>query len=394
MIMPAFLTLVRSRLVHVALSVLLLGLGLTVSGNGAHDFLAAHMFSKLSPIATRAAIVEAASEFRVDIDPALSAREAGDLFHRIQSEAGGGNDHIRPADFGRWPLYDVDRAAPDESVIQQNEAAWAYYSDYAGKTIMSEGYPVVQRRVGPADGPNLLSEVVRADAVNLVEARYREAAYQDHPLDLAYPRFGPMKEMAYARAADIALAVAEGRFADGERVARELYTYGLLQERVATSLIEGLIGAMIGQIGLGGLELVYAEQLASAGPDGELEEKLHRLQAATNPENHEAVAGVADGGDRMDPEAMFDYITANPTLPHAVAWDHFRSAMLGHSCSSFPLVRLQSPEKAAMAQLIDSPGEERLFDLKIAATPAASLLDWPRTMGQCLRFYGGASRSW
>lgn len=193
--------------------------------------------------------------------------------------------------------------------------------------------------------------------------------------ELPLPRFAQLKNEAYAHVARAALAVADHRLDDAERLLREDVGVGFTLMDGTTS-IDNLIGVVIAGIGAGELQALYE---ATGRPDAAraIASALEVTETAERP----LPAWKLPPRER---EEMVMRMIRDNTASRGVRWEATISSLAYESCNDLGQVLFGPNEKhrerlaEARRLLVRTPGEDRL--MQVAERALSSVVD-PARMG-------------
>ncbi len=195
---------------------------------------------------------------------------------------------------------------------------------------------------------------------------------------LSAPRYSPLREVAYHNLARAALAVSEGDFDAAEAMLRQNLSVGLLLADNGTWLIETLIGAVVGRLGVTGLEEVY---LARGSHD--LASRMQRSWSA--PDQGAAATADLALAELQRPEEdrnSFLAIISDSTHVRSVRWDLLRGLPVMQSCASLERILWGPPPQftrlleEVRPQLVRYPGEDARFRGIAEDVERTSALSW------------------
>jgi hypothetical protein len=176
------------------------------------------------------------------------------------------------------------------------------------------------------------------------------------------PRFGELREGAYAHVAAAALAQYRGRSAEAEELIREVISLGVLLGDQGPTLIENLAGHVIAEFGGTALEHFYA----AAGRDAD----ASRLDAIRDAARRSAarIPHTGPGGVEAFVRSLPDLVADAGTV-RGLRWEFF--TLTGTLSPCLNLHRMVfGPDSdyrdfvaRARSELVVWPSEEKLFDL-------------------------------
>lgn len=335
---------------------------------------------RYSPILERAAVVDAAVSLRTPVDPGLSEAEAGQIYHRLSSGrylAEHPEETLKPIaphlnSFGPLPVFERNANEP-----LQNPQAEALRQEGAKKVkdLHQSLLGVTQNRT-LADGTDLLSRLATAQSADITGARYNFAAMKDMTLEVwPYARFGPLKEMAYAQLARIAWAIEDKDYGEAERLSKELYSFGLVVHRSSIQSIEDLVGLLIAQLGLQGLDATYQVQGNAEG--------LATITRARDAKPAPSPFGSASGeGSAVE---LLERAANRQDISLAMKWELFGTSRWERACGGAPLLSFgRDPYDRVEASLAPTPGLKEAFRTARSDLPIPrSVLDWPESFAAC-----------
>lgn len=351
--------------------------------------LAVVALPRFDRVQRRAAEVEAFRGYGVVKDPAISAEEAGQLLQEL--------------------LYVGSTLAPVASELEpvrRHTQAWLPDMQ-SGNPLGSEPHRWAEELFARmAQGPTpAMMEYLEAVASNPAHASFSRLARAPQ-LDAAagrwaptlsavttmasvpIPKFGELREGAYAHVAAAALAHAQGRDDEAERLIREVISVGMLLGDQGPTLIENLIGHVVAEFGGTALENFYAN--AGRGND-----------AARLAEIRDAARRAATRIHNAAPEGIESFVRSLPDLVadtgtvRGLRWEFFTLTTTLSPCLNLHRMVFGPDDgyaafvEEARSKLVRWPSEEKLFDLARAGYWGTSAPDNESLFG---RFLGIAMR--
>lgn len=311
----------------------------------------------------RAAEVEAFRGYRLEADPAISAGEAGQLLQEL--------------------LYVGSARLPSTGELEPvRRLPQAWLPDMQGANPLgSEPHRWAEElfaRVAQGRTPEMTEylEAVASNAAHAVFARLARAAELDAAggrweaafpagatmASVPIPRFGELREGAYAHVAAAALAQSQGRGDDAEVLIREVISVGMLLGDQGPTLIENLIGQVIAEFGGTALERFYT--VAGRGDDAS---RLREIREAAR-RSAARIHGPA-------PEGVESFVRSLPALVadtgtvRGLRWEFFTLTTTVSPCLNLhrmvfgPGAEYDAFVERARSRLVRWPSEEKLFDL-------------------------------
>ncbi|MEP6832315.1 MAG: hypothetical protein ABJB74_02930 [Gemmatimonas sp.] len=207
--------------------------------------------------------------------------------------------------------------------------------------------------------------VASANAVDIIGGQY-QLPFKESAFLPAMPswRFAGTKELAYASTSRAAYYLAIGQPAKAETVLRSTISFGFAMIDNASSTMDGLIGAVVANIGRGGLAQLYD---ATHVTNALVADVPMPTRQSSDPLRFGQKLSVAELQQRYLLEA------GDPALPRAVRMEQLSQASYS-SCRSIPGM-IFGPNAAtrtafdnASKTLARFPSEQALLDLMLEAT--------------------------
>jgi len=365
---------------------LLTGAGLTAATIASED-----PYSFARSILNNTARVAHSEKYLLPANPEMTPAEAGAVLHRITY------GDLRPEELKRYGVRAIAAhlpyRAPDSTVVlpdleatRNHPIAGALLARIPPGFDLASAYRNAYALTVLPDGTDLLTRLSGARRIDLLGARLPSPL----PADLSYDdlpivRPGVFREIAYARKAEIARAIAENRLADADRMSRELITIAFVWYREATTYIELLATGMLHATGIESLAAT-----AAARGDAALADELRAILHAP-PESHPLLKKPDNWNERvtsMSSRRLFE-VALDPDLPRAVVVEQTMFHHAVRPCYAFPLFSVRQPiSEALRPHLVHYESEAQWYEKLTAPQPSRSILDWPQKAYGCARMFG------
>lgn len=311
----------------------------------------------------RAARAEAYRSYAIGGDPGVSPEEAGRILHALTFVAS--DDEPNPGERMPEPRvaepwipgdvadnpFDLDPFAWGDSLLERVAGGLTPEQ----RTYLSEvtTHPL-------ADD---FSRLARATALDAASGRW--SANFPRGLTIAtmpVPQFGPLRAAANARIGAAALAFAEGRVAEAERLVSEVVAVGFLLADDGPTLIDNLVGYAIVEAGGAALEDLF--RLAARSGDSAQLSRLRQVADRAAGQIPTRVSRSPEEWVRSLPELVVD-----STLVRGVRWEYFINLATMAPCLNVNRIVFGTDEEydafidAARESLVRWPSEEPLFEL-------------------------------
>ena len=311
----------------------------------------------------RAAEVEAFREYRVRADPTISPREAGQLLQELlyvgsdrtpaTGEREPGRRHTQawlPRIGGLNPLGSEPNRWADELFQRVAQGPTPEMTEYMEAVASNPAHAAFSR-------------LARAGELDAASGRWEETFPPGMTMaSVPIPRFGELREGAYAHLAAAALAQSRGRSAEAEGLIREVISLGVLLGDQGPTLIENLTGLVIAEVGGTALEHFYTASGRSADAV-----RLTELRDAAR-RSASRVPGTAPGGVEAFVRSLPDLV-ADPGTVRGLRWEFFTLTATVSPCLNLHrMVFGPGPEYGAFVtqaqeKLVRWPSEQKLFAL-------------------------------
>lgn len=360
---PLRRTLKAGAAVVVLLAVLVIVPALTLMFTAAlAPTVASISIPKLAGAQQRAAGVYPLRAYRVDPDPSVSAVQAGQALHALTFVGTGRppealelppvREYERPffpdsrgGATGIFPGQWAERLLPRIAERGLGDAERAYLAEVAAHPALSE-----------------LATLARARSIDVVSTRWTTPLPDSVALlALPVPRFGPVREAAFAQIGRAGLEMSEGRIDDAERSLREVLSAGLLLADEAPMLIDNLVG------------IVIAEQAATAlvglyGASGR-EREAEQLEASQDASQRAAeLASLGRSGDELQGSLReMTLMVEEDGVLRGLRWEYFATfntlapCLNTHKIVFGPDADYRSWVERARPHLVRFEGEEALY---------------------------------
>jgi len=311
----------------------------------------------------RAAEVEAFRGYGVAADPAISPLEAGQLLQELlyvgstRAPAIGEMDPLRRLPQAWLPR--MESANP----LGSEPHRWAeelFQRVAEGRTPEMTKY---MEAVASNPAHAVFSRLARAAELDAAAGRWETTFPRGLTMaSVPIPRFGELREGAYAHVAAAALAQSRGRSAEAEVLIREVISVGMLLGDQGPTLIENLIGHVVAEFGGTALERFYTV----TGRDDD----AGRLRAVRDAARRSA--GRIHGSN---PEGIESFVRSLPDLVadtgtvRGLRWEFFTLTATVSPCLNLhrmvfgPEEQYEGFVENARSSLVRWPSEEKLFDL-------------------------------
>lgn len=308
----------------------------------------------------RIAAADVMRRYRIEPDPTVTPEAAGEALHALLAA-------------GRLA---ESRAAPERPPVRAHETQWLPPSPVLAELPnqhewmlglfdrarrLSESERAYLRTLAANPAHQEFGMVARAPAVDIIGARY-QLPFADTltPVALPIPAFGRVREGARAHLATAALALAEGRPAQGEQRVREVISMGFVLMDQGPTLMDNLIGAVL--IGNGADAM---ERLLRATGRAQDAEELAWVRAEVK-KAAERIAQRAGGGIEEALGAM-PQMVIDSTMPTGLRWEFFLQVATFASCINLHRMIFGPREDYALwleearRSLVRRPSDEAMF---------------------------------
>jgi len=318
---------------------------------------------RVSQVQQRAARAEAFRGLRLAPDPTVAPDEAGRILHDLLYV---GAD--RPPAQGEAPpttRYEAPwlPAMEGENPVGAEPHRWP--EDLFSRVAADPSPDLLAFLDGIAAHPahEAFTRLARAGRLDAVEARWGASfAPGTTVATLPIPRFGGLREGAYAHLAAAAAHAARGRTAEAETTIREVVSVGFLLGDQGPTLIDNLIGHVL--VGAGGtaLQRFYESQ----GRDDEARRVREMVETAER-------ASLRVRSD--PPEGAAAYVRSLPAMVldtaavRGLRWEYFILTATLSPCLNLHRMVFGADDdfrafvERARGSLVRWPAEERLFEL-------------------------------
>lgn len=312
----------------------------------------------------RAAQVEAFRDYGVTVDSSVTAAEAGQLLQELLYVA----SSRAPATGEREPVRrHVQPWLPTMQDVNPLGAEPHRWSDelfgHLSELRSSPEAMTYLKAVSSNPAHEVFSRLARAGALDAAAGRWEDNFPPGLTMaSVPIPRFGELREGAYAHVAAAALAALQGREARADTLLREVVSVGMLLGDQGPTLIENLIGHVIADFGGTSLEHFYD----AVGRD----EEAIRLRQV-----RETARRSATRIHGATPEGIEAFVRALPSLVadqgtvRGLRWEYFTMTMTLSPCLNLhrmvfgPDLAYQRFVEGAHTKLVRWPSEEKIFDL-------------------------------
>ncbi|HSG49397.1 MAG TPA: hypothetical protein VLA43_16375, partial [Longimicrobiales bacterium] len=311
----------------------------------------------------RAAEVEAFREYAVESDPTISALEAGQLLQELLYVGSAREPVVGELE----PMHRYPQAwLPQMQGVNPLGAEphrWA--EELFQRVAQGLSSPMIEYLEAVAYNPAhaAFSRLARAPELDAAAGRWETEFPPGLTMaSIPIPRFGELRQGAYAHVATAALAQAQGRSDDAERLLREVVSVGMLLGDQGPTLIENLIGHVVAEFGGTALEHFYeaAGREEEAARVAALRDAARRSATRIQSARHEGVESFV----RALPDLVGDTGTVR-----GLRWEFFTLTTTLSPCLNLHRMVFGPDEdyeafvEQSRARLVRWPSEEKLFDL-------------------------------
>jgi hypothetical protein len=335
-----------------------------VSSTGA--ILAEMASARFDRTRERAAEAEAYRSFRLEADPAVSAEEAGELLNVLAWV--GAEPDLLPGQRPPVRRYDEPWFPPDPpaSLEVQIPPLWSDSLWMRADGGLPDDEAAYLRRVASNPAHEVFARLAGAGALDFAGGLYETPFDARITLyDVPIPRLHLLRLGGQAHLAAAALASAEGRHEDAERMTREVVSVGLLLLDESPILIGSLIGAAMADSG--GDALRHA--LRRAGR----EYRLEGLDAAVGAASRATAVAGADGGPLRPSGDSFlrsaRAVAADTMALRGLRWEFAHVSAIATPCLNMrtivfgPGIEYDRWLAGVRSSLVRYEAEDALFDL-------------------------------
>jgi hypothetical protein len=311
----------------------------------------------------RAAEVEAFRAYVVEKDAGITAVEAGHLLQQllyVGSSRTAVAGEVEPSErySQAWlpemqsvnPLGSEPHRWAEQLFARVAEGVTPEMTEYLGAVASNPAHEAFSR-------------LARAGALDAAAGRWEDP----FPVGLTMasvpiPRFGELRQGAYAHVAAAALAHVQDRDAHAEVLLREVVSVGILLGDQGPTLIENLIGHVLAEYGGTALEQFYAT--TGRGEEGA---RLHEIRAAAR-RSAARIHGAAPQGIEASVRTLPELVADTGTV-RGLRWEFFTLTTTLTPCLNLhrmvfgPDAEYEAFVEEAHASLVRWPSEEKLFDL-------------------------------
>lgn len=335
------------------------------------EVTAASMRPQATSMREKAAAIERLRVLRPPIDPTITPIDAGYALQSITNAGGEITDPLLTPT--RFPIGSID--------IPRGDPFKASFLDGNAIRRARSGFSREERayleKVAALPGHDQLAVVSRAQIADWFGAALKPPGPGTPALALPIPKYSRVKAAAYANVARAALAVADGRPSDAERLLREDIGVGFaLME--GPSVIENLIGYVV--VGVGRKELVALYEVTGRSA------AARAFSQESDPARDPVLTASATAQLRpKDRDAYNMSVIRDPSTPRGARFEAVMFRLSYQPCNDLGQVLFgPSPlhaEQMAEARrlLVRTTGEDRLMRI------AERALDTP---GQWAQFGG------
>jgi hypothetical protein len=335
------------------------------------------------PLLERGASLSQAAAWLPAPDSGGSAPTAGETFHLLGY---GGHDSQALAEAGIAPVQTTHtlsvgrRPSFDRTGVEAHPVAARLLAASDSVTSVDEGYQNYPSLMVSSDGVDLFQLLARAPRWDLVGERFRGGVPAPFHLQ-PYPRIGAFREAVYLKRVEVAVAIAEGRAADAEAIARDILGFGYRWHAEAPTPLESLVAAFLARVGL---ESLHAA-LEAEGRVDDVAEVAAILEARASDVPVRAMRMPWRAGDRS---RFLRELASYPGAPRSLLADQLGYAESAQVCTHFPLVSLRNPLALELEPFIVQTPDEAAWYRSVGLKPARSIVEWPGALGRCMRAYG------
>lgn len=308
----------------------------------------------------RSAAVQPLWRYRSGIDSAVTAQEAGELL-QIVAHVGGRT----PSSLMRPPIREYgDPIIPDDGAANPtgiSPGLWSEQLFSALDTLESDAIAYL-REVGGHAALDEVSRLAAAPALDVAHGRWpAELPDSIAGWQLPIPRLSRVRNAQAAMVARAAVAVEDGRPADGERAIREAMTVGLLLGRDGVTLIDNLVGYVVASTAGVALESFYR----ATGQTERAETLAWSLDVA---QGAAVKAQVGLSNPDLNSLGSMPAVVMDTTAIRGLRWDRFVLVSTLAPCLNInrivfgPDPEYESWLRSARRSLVRFPSEEPLFE--------------------------------
>jgi hypothetical protein len=341
----------------------------------------------------RVAVAEMLRHHKLEPDGSVTAEQAGEALHALLSV--NLDTHERVLDRAPVRVYGLDWFPEDvDSLISGSRGEWARgLFERVGRGLgPDERAYLADLGAHPAHAE--FRTIAMADSVDIIGARY-VLPFPDTvtPFELPIPSFVAIRNGTDAHVALAALQLSQGNQSRAEETIREVISLGFAMIDEGSSIIDGMIGARVVDVGAQALELLFG----ATGRTGEAE-SLRWLRTGMEAALERAAVTRtgfdAEGALRMMPDAVLD-----ETVLRGIRWEYFLTFATLAPCVNLNNVVFgagQSYEQwleDAEQALVRRPSDEAMFRfLEKGWFRGAGAAEAPAWIKAALRFtFGEAS---
>ena len=318
---------------------------------------------RMGQIQERAGRVEAFRGYRVETDPTVDAQEAGRILQSliaVGSQWAPTSGELPPTE-----RYDVPWLPDmqDGNPVGVEPHRWA--EEIFARVVADPTPDLLAFLDGVAAHPahEDFARLARAAELDAASARWED----DFPpgtsvANLPIPRFGGIREGAYAHLAAAAADLARGRVDEGETKVREVISVGFLLGDQGTTLIENLIGHVV--VGTGGTALERYYLAAGRAMDADKVRSMAEVARRSAERIHADQLEGTEAFVRSLPDRV-----ADENAVRGLRWESFILTATLSPCLNLHRMVFGADEEyqAFVARAHDAlvrwPSEEKLFEL-------------------------------
>lgn len=310
----------------------------------------------------RAASAEAYRQFVLPADSSITPQRAGEILHTLTFA---GLDR-QPLKLERPPPTTYDRPwIPDLRGGPTGVFPARWSEELVARAADGLSSEEIEFLRDVADHPALaaFSELARAPALDVGSARWSLPFPEGTTmLDLPIPKMSAVRQASWAVIGSAALAAAEGRTNDAERILRELISVGFLMADDAPTVIDNLTGLLLVEKGGEALESLYAVS-------GRTREAELLRSTRGSAERTSEVARVGIGSGLESALRQMPVVVEDPSAIRGLRWEYFTlTNTLAPCLNTHKMVFGPGGDygrwvRSARDGLVRWPSEEALFEL-------------------------------
>jgi hypothetical protein len=291
---------------------------------------------------------------RLPQDASITPSQAGHALHSIASAGATGLEGAEVPPQKRLASLDLPAADPFKGTFLNGNAI---RQARVGFTREERDY---LERVAALPGREEVAVLARAQMADFFDVSLKSSPDVAGIFGLPLPRYSRVKAAANAHVARAALALADGRATEAERLLREDIGMGFVLMEGPT-VLENLIGAVI--VGIGRSELVALYEVTGRRAEA------RAISAETDPVRDPVVEATTAKLRPEERDAFVSSVIRDETAPRGVRWEFAAVHLAYQPCSDLGQVLFGPSEQhrtkleEARRLLVRTPGEEKLMRL-------------------------------